>query len=65
MRNFYIRTIKNCKTYEQWKDKKHLLNEIGALRGIAYCLELQGENFMFTDDDFLHFINKQNKLLSE
>ena len=47
MLDLYNRTLKNCEYYnykDMYKKKADisLANEIGALRGIAYCLELQG-----------------------
>lgn len=35
----FDRTEKNCEFYEQEKDNIALLNEIGVLRGIMYCIE--------------------------
>ena len=55
------RTLKNCKFYEKENDIKHLLNEIGVLRGIAYVLELTGQ--CPHTDKFLHFIEIQNELI--
>jgi hypothetical protein len=54
------RTLTNCRFYEKEKDTKHLLNEIGVLRGIAYVLELTGQ--CPHTEEFLHFIEIQNKL---
>ena len=47
MLNLYNRTLKNCEYYnykDTYKSKSDisLTNEIGVLRGIAYCLELHG-----------------------
>lgn len=56
----YNRTLNNCIFYENENDKLSLLNEIGVLRGVAYCLELSGE--CPHDDQFLHFIELQNEL---
>ena len=49
MIDLYNRTLKNCEYYyyrDTYKSKSDisLANEIGVLRGIAYCLELQGFN---------------------
>ena len=54
------RTLNNCKYYERKNDMKHLLNEIGVLRGIAYVLELTGE--CPHTEEFFHFIEIQNEL---
>ena len=54
------RTLKNCKFYEEENDMKHLLNEIGVLRGIAYVLEITGQ--CPHTEEFLHFIEIQNEL---
>ena len=35
----FDRTTKNCEFYEQEQDNAALLNEIGVLRGIMYCIE--------------------------
>lgn len=35
----YDRTQKNCQFYEQQENAPALLNEIGVLRGIMYCIE--------------------------
>ena len=63
MKEIYFRTIENCKFYEEQNDRKHLLNEIGCLRGIAYCLEAEG--ICVHDEAFLHFIELQNSMLKE
>lgn len=72
----YKRTMNNCKFYEQQYNKyhnivnkKHLLNEIGTLRGVAYCMEVATE-YTFIDDpindpDFIHFIGIQEQYLWE
>ena len=57
----YARTMNNCKFYEKENKPLKLLNEIGVLRGIAYCLETCGE-FTPCDKDFQHFIEIQEEL---
>lgn len=47
------------KFYEKEKNHVALLNELGVLRGVAYVLELTGENII--TEDFLHFIELQEK----
>lgn len=37
--NLYSRTISNCRYYKSKGMKNSLLNEIGVLRGILYCIE--------------------------
>ena len=59
----YERTLNNCKFYEKQEDRAHLLNEVGCLRGVAYCMELAGE--CPHNDDFMHFIQAQNIILDE
>lgn len=56
----FDRTMKNCKFYEGQNDTKGLLNEIGVLRGIAYCMESIG--ICPHSPDFTHFIDRQNEL---
>ena len=53
----YGNTLKNCKYYEDNKDYTALLNEVGVLRGIVYCMETIG--FQPDMKDFLHFIDIQ------
>ena len=57
----YNRTMKNCKFYEREGKKPELLNEIGTLRGVAYCVEALGE--CPHNDELFHFIEIQNELL--
>lgn len=59
MTEAYNNTMKNCYFYEKNKMEYHLANEIGVLRGIAYCLELAGVN-VWDDVGMLHFIRIQN-----
>lgn len=42
LNNLFERTMNNCLCYEREGKKMSLLNEIGCLRGIAYCLEELG-----------------------
>lgn len=44
-RDIYNRTMNNCKFYEKENQALKLLNEIGVLRGISYCLENEGDTF--------------------
>lgn len=60
MMDIYHRTLNNCRFYEKENDKKSLLNEIGVLRGIYYCLQCVG---VAPDDEELdRFIELQNQL---
>ena len=63
-REVYNRTMNNCKFYEKENQALKLLNEIGVLRGISYCLENEGDTSFYNDNDFLHFIDLQNELFA-
>lgn len=63
MKELYERTIRNCEYYEANKDFKRLLNEIGVLRGIAYCLENNGQ-CVHADERFIHYIEMQNNIIN-
>lgn len=66
MIDIYNRTFNNCVFYKGKGDNKHLLNEIGVLRGIVYCIEsIIGEENLNNVIDFHLFvdmINTQNQL---
>lgn len=63
----YNRTYNNCKFYYEQGNSKRLLNEIGVLRGIVYCIGAAiGENNINNVIDFPAFtemIKKQTELL--
>lgn len=40
--DIFARTLNNCLFYEREGKKMHLLNEIGVLRGVAYCMKTAG-----------------------
>ena len=61
--NLFDRTIANCEFYEKEKQDMKLLNEIGCLRGIAYCLE--SVNICPYSDKFIYYINIQNHLIEK
>lgn len=65
----YERTYNNCVFYRESGKKKELLNEIGALRGIAYCIEAAvGEDNMehlIDYPDFVKMIALQPELMEE
>lgn len=57
----YNRTMNNCKTHIQYDNTASLLNEIGVLRGVAYCMEIVGIPYPnFTE--FQEMIDIQQKL---
>ena len=60
MKEIFERTMKNCRFYEKSGDAASLLNEIGCLRGVAYCLEAEG--CCPHSEEFLHFIELQQEL---
>lgn len=62
MEQLYYRTLRNCAYYEQKNDSKALLNEIGCLRGIAYCLEYYGWFKHYTDSQFIRLIELQQEM---
>ena len=59
----YSRTLENCRFYDRTGDDARLLNEIGALRGIAYCME--GAGLCPHDPALRYFIARQNALLEK
>lgn len=61
IRDIYIRTMNNCNFYKEIGDSASLLNEIGVLRGIAYCMEITGVPYP-DFDEFKEMIETQNKL---
>lgn len=62
----FNRTYRNCKHYKECGKDQHLLNEIGVLRGIAYCIgEIVGEENLFSVINFAEFsemIDEQERL---
>ena len=58
----YNRTLNNCMYYEEERKTLELINEIGVLRGIAYCLQAHGDP-IDDFDNFAHFMNVQTELL--
>ena len=64
--DLYKRTLNNCQFYENEKKPLKLLNEIGVLRGIAYCMTdaagMKLELMTQTYEVFLHFIEIQEEL---
>ena len=58
--DIYNRTIRNCKYYESIHDDISLINEIGVLRGIYYCLQTVG---VAPEDEVVsRFFETQEKL---
>lgn len=60
LNELFKRTLKNCAFYEKEGKTISLANEIGALRGIGYCMELEGE--CPHTEEYMHFIEIQQKL---
>lgn len=67
--DIYNRTYENCKFYFEQGKEKHLLNEIGALRGIVYCIGATiGEdniNNVIDFPAFIEMIGKRSELIEE
>lgn len=59
IQDIFERTLNNCKHYEREEMPESLLNEIGVLRGVAYCLECFG--VCVHTSDFIHFIQTQQE----
>ena len=57
----YIKTLKKCYNYKNKQDFINLLNEIGALRGLAKALEIY--NVEVKNLEYLTFIKLQKKLI--
>ena len=58
----YDRTLKNCLFYEKEGNTAALLNEIGCLRGIAYCMEYAMIYKHYTDSQFIRLIEIQQEM---
>lgn len=58
--DIFDRTIKNCEYFAKEGKSMSLSNEIGVLRGIAYCMEIVG--LCPHTEEFAHFIELQEKL---
>ena len=61
----YDRTMNNCLFYEKEGNRKALLNEIGCLRGIAYCMEYKMIYSHMKDIRFLRMIELQEQIKNE
>lgn len=62
----FERTLNNCEFYKDEGKEAHLLNEIGVLRGIAYCIEAAvGEYNLPRAIEFHAMIAEQNRLLKD
>lgn len=57
----FNQVMKNCRFYEKQGLPNSLLNEIGVLRGIYYCMEIDGVKL---DDmsELMHFIDIQQNM---
>jgi len=54
----------NCRQYEKEGKQQSLLNEIGAMRGVAFCMEELGITPAY-DDEFFRLIALQQMLLGD
>ena len=60
--SIYNRTYNNCEYYLKNNDNKRFLNEIGALRGIVYCLETTiGTGNIYAVIDYRSFVDMIKK----
>ncbi len=57
------RTLNNCRFYEKDNQNEKLVNEVGCLRGILYCLEKVGAVQM--NDEVTSFIDKANEFMKK
>ena len=62
--DLFNRTLSNCEFYENENRTTSLLNEIGVLRGIAYCLKTFDID-VCEFPTFLHYIEIQNQELNK
>jgi len=60
----YERTLNNIAYFESNGMERKLLNEIGVLRGVAYCLEDTG-NFDVVDMRFVNTIETVERLFKK
>ena len=65
IKQFYGILLDNCKFYKERKMNSYLLNEIGALRAVAYILEFYYNVNMADDNEFCQMIQLQNELLKK
>ena len=61
MLELFERTLKNCRFYKEEGDTARLLNEIGVLRGIAYCME--EVDLCPHSDEFSMWIGMQQQII--
>ena len=65
----YERTYRNCAFYRNEGNETALLNEIGVLRGIVYCLEaIVGEDNVYrliNSSAFCDMIDEQQRIKNE
>lgn len=61
----YERTKANCSYYEREGKRLSLLNEIGVLRGVAYCLEVMTGKLPFDDSEFMRLIDIQKEMKNQ
>lgn len=69
MIRLYERTYKNCLFYQSEGRKVELLNEIGVLRGIVYCIEsvIGSDNVyrLINFSEFTKMMEEQQKMKKE
>lgn len=63
LRGIFERTKRNCLYYERNGERMSLMNEIGVLRGVAYCMEQA--SICPHDEEFLRLIALQQEMKAE
>ncbi|MBO5967292.1 MAG: hypothetical protein J6S14_02205 [Clostridia bacterium] len=64
--DLYNRTYDNCVFFKDKGNDAALLNEIGVLRGIVYCMEaVLGEENVHLAGDFAGWVKEQQRLKEE
>ena len=59
----FDQVLNNCRQYEINNSDKHLLNEVGCLRGLMYAMEKVGLSPI--SEDTLHFMDKSLELMKD
>lgn len=65
IKQLYGILLDNCKFYKERNMNSYLLNEIGALRTVAYILEFYYNVNMIDNNEFCQMIQLQNELLKK
>ena len=63
IKQLYGILLDNCKFYKKKNMNSYLLNEIGALRAVAYILEFYYNVNIVDDNSFCQMVHLQNELL--